>query len=340
MGVSVTMTNRPTIIQARTSEQHLSIPYDKSAAVVVLPAVAGGRLKDASLRRWLARSDLRQLAEPRELLGRILEVLGRPCPESGLGALRMWGQTGDRPTVWIAAADPVYLEPRLDHLCLHAQDADTVPASDLRPLIDHLQATLGKDSGYGFARLNTCGYLRADKPIATAAVPPYVAHLELPNVFQPTGEGADAYRRLVSEVEMSLHEHEVNLRRQDKGLQPVNGFWIWGGGVAPEQETVPHPPLFTDDPLLTGYWLSNTGVGANWPGDIASCVEASVAGFVAVAPDRDNPELLGNCLAELRELLRSGRLSRLTLMFRDGIEAVVRASHRRRVWRRSSELLD
>ncbi len=162
----------------------------------------------------------------------------------------------------------------------------------------------------------------------------------MPNEYQPAGEGADAYRRLVSEVEMSLHEHDVNMRRENEGLQPVNSFWIWGGGFAPEQETVPHPPLFTDEPLLTGYWLSKTGVGANWPGDIASCVEASVAGFVAVAPDLDNPDLLGSCLAELRELLHSRRLSSLTLMFRDGIEAVVKASHQRRVWRRTSELLD
>ena len=323
-----------------STARHLSIPYDKSAAVVVLPAVGGGRLKDNALRRWLARGDLTQLTEPRELLGRILEALNIPCPESGFGALRMWGQTGDRPTVWIAAADPIYLEPRLDHLCVHAQDADTVPATDLRPLVDYLQATLGSDSQFGFARLGTNGYLRSETPIGTADVPPYVAHLELPNDYQPSGEGAVEFRNLVSEIEMSLHDHEVNLRRQDEGLQPVNSLWLWGGGFAPEQQTEPHPPLFSNDPLLTGYWLSKTGVVANWPGDIASCVEASVAGFVAVLPDKDDPVLLDNCLRELRVLLRSGRLSRLTLMFRDGIEATVERSHRVRVWRRSSSLLD
>ncbi len=307
---------------------------------MVLPAAGAGRVRDASLRRWLARADLQQLDAPRELLARLLEVLNLPYPESGLGALRMWGQTGDRPTVWIAAADPVYLEPRLDHLCLHAHDAESAPASDLRPLVDHLQATLGDNESFGFARLGTRGYLRASEPIATSDVPPYVAHQDMPNEYMPSGDDAAGYRKLVSEVEMSLHDHEVNQRRAADGQQPINCLWFWGGGYAPEQATVPHPPLFANDPLLVGHWLSRTGVVANWPGDIPSCVEASVAGFVAVVPVDDDADVLERCLSDLRDLLRAGRVSSLTLMFRDGIEARVEPGHRRRFWRRHSELLD
>jgi hypothetical protein len=318
----------------------LTTSYDKYGAVVVLPAVSGSRLTDPSLKRWLARSDIRQLDGPQELLASILGALNLPIPESGLGALRMWGQTGDRPTVWIAAADPVYLEPRLDHLCLHAQDAETAPAADLRTLFDHLQATLVDSENFGFARLGSCGYLRASTAIATADVPPNVVHRDMPNEFMPSGDAADSYRSLVSEVEMALHDHEVNLRRQEQGLQPINCLWFWGGGFAPEQETVPHPPLFANDPLLIGHWLSRTGVVASWPGDIASCVEASLNGFIAVIPEKDDAEVLERCLHELRDLIRSQRVSRLTLMFRDGIVANVERSHRWRVWRRSSPLLD
>jgi hypothetical protein len=331
--------SEPSSYKAPPVEQ-VACPYEKSAALVVLPAVGGGRLEDSSLKRWLARSDLRQLTAPRELLSRILAFLNLPCPETGLGALRMWGQTGDRPTVWIAAADPVYLEPRLDHLCLHAQDEEAAPASDLRPLIDHVQTTLGDDRDYGFARLGTYGYLRAGKAIATADVPAYVVHRDMPNEYMPIGDGADSYRSLVSEVEMALHDHEINERRQEQGHQPINCLWFWGGGTAPEQETIPHPPLFANDPMLVGHWLSKTGVVANWPGDIPSCAEASVAGFVAVVPGHEGPELLARCLSDLRDLLAEGRLSGLTLLFRDGIEATVRPKHRWRFWRRRCPLLD
>lgn len=317
----------------------MSNALEQATAIAVMPAVSGGRLRDAGLIGWLARSRLRRIAAPRELLSRILEVLGSPYPRSGLGALRMWGQTRERPTVWIAAADPVYLEPRLDHLCLHSLDAEDVPTADLRPLIDHLQATVADSAQLGFAMLGSCCYLRAAEPIASADVPPYVAHLDLPNEYMPAGKDADSYRRLISEVEMALHEHEVNLRRLEQGLQPINCLWLWGGGFAPEQTTTEHPPLFAGNPLLAGYWLSKTSVSAPWPGSIAACAEASDAGFVAVIPGHDDAQLLASCLHELRDLLKSGQVDRLVLMFRDGVEAIVERGHGWRFWRRSSEFL-
>ena len=317
----------------------MSIRAHNPTAVVVLPAVGGGRLANSGLCRWLAKGDLRRLAAPRELLARVLDALGLPCPESGLAALRMWGQTGERPTVWVAAADPVYLEPRLDHLALHALDAESVPPADLRPLIDHLQATLAGDGSIGFARLGRHGYLRAAEPIATAAVPPYVAHLDMPNEYLPKGAGADAYRRLASEVEMALHDHAVNLDRVSRGLQPVNSLWFWGGGYAPEQAALPLPPLYANDPQLVGYWLSKSAAVHAWPGNLAECAESTAAGFVAAVPEQDDAALLEACLAELEGLLRAGRINRVVLMFRDGIEASVERRHRWRFWRRGQELL-
>jgi hypothetical protein len=314
----------------------LSTPYDKSAALVVLPAVGSGQLQDASLRRWLARSNLRRCPAPEELLASVLGRLGRPYPDAGLAAMRMWGQTGDRPAVWMAAANPVYLEPRLDHLCLHALQAE-LPTADLRPLVDHLQATLVDSDNYGFARVGACSYLRAEQGIATAAVPAYVVDQRQPDAFMPTGDGVDGYLRLVSEVEMALHDHEVNQRRQAQGLRPVNCLWFWGGGLAPQQSTLPHPPLFANDPLLKGYWLSKTGVVFEWPDSIDACLDKSLAGFVAVIGDERVPSIEKH-LRALHASLQSGRISRLTLLFRDGLEAIVQRSHRLRIWRKSSSL--
>ena len=315
--------------------------YDKNTALVVLPPVRGGRLTDKSLRAWLAQSDLSPATETREILELITTEIGLPYPEDGLGALRMWGQTGDRPNVWIAAADPVYLEPRLDHLCLHALRRSGIPSSDLRPLFDHLQETLAGDQRFGFARLGNRGYLRAESPISTASVPAYVVDQREPGEFLPSGEHTAMHRNILSEIEMALHEHEVNLRRMDEGKQPVNSLWLWGGGTAPEKVVRPQPPLFADDPLLLGYWESATAVAEPWPGNFADCAEASVKGFVAVTPTNEyDPERLMAWLHELHNLLRSGRVSRLVLWFRDGLRADVRRSQTIKFWRRDSELLD
>ncbi|MCP5001671.1 MAG: hypothetical protein GY933_23770, partial [Hyphomicrobiales bacterium] len=161
----------------------------------------------------MAKGDLLRERPRQELLARIVNVLDLPYPEKGLAALRMWGQTGDRPAVWIAAADPVYLEPRLDHLCLHDLGETGVAPSDLRALFDHLQATLADEDGAGFVQLGTRGYLRTRAPIATASVPAYVVDQGVPSQFLPDGDSAASYRNLLSEIEMSLHDHEINQRR-------------------------------------------------------------------------------------------------------------------------------
>ena len=319
----------------------MTLSYDKNAAIVVLPPISAGWLKHPSLRAWLAQSDLTRESETLEVLARVTRELGLPYPEAGLGALRMWGQTGDRPTKWIAGADPVYLEARLDHLCLHALRRNRVSAAEFRTLIDYLQATLADEQQYGFMRLGSYGYLSSKEPIATAAVSTRVVDQEKPDAFLPQGDASGAFRNLLSEIEMALHEHEVNLEREARGLWPVNSLWLWGGGTAAEQITRPQPPLFSEDALMTGYWYSATAVAEPWKGSIAACIDDSVAGFVAEIPEfESDQELLEQCLGELRDALRAGRLSRLILLFRDGLRADVRRSQALRIWRRSSSLLD
>ena len=270
----------------------------------------------------------------------ILGQLGLAAPDRGLGALRMWGQTGDRPTVWIAAADPVYLEPRLDHLCLHILESHDLPDADLRRLVDHLQATLGEEQGAGFARIGGCIYLRSGGPFPTATLSSRSLDQQIPNDHMPTGPDADGYRKLVSEIEMALHDHPVNLERLARGLRPVNSLWLWGGGYAPEPVRIARPRLFADDPLLRGYWNSVGAPSAAWPGSIPACLDLVGPGFVAVLPDQVTDEKApARALADLRQAIESGRIDRLHLLTEDGIRAAIRRRDRYRFWRRESKLL-
>ncbi len=314
--------------------------YDKSAALVVLPRVAGGRLKDRSLRSWLAKSDFSRVPQDMELLAQLAGELGLPYPDEGLASLRMWGQTGERPTVWIAAADPIYLEPRLDHLCLHDLSKTEIAPRDLRLLIEHLQETLAGDERFGFIRLGQNGYLRAQDPMPTASQPAYVVDQKIPSDYLPSGEDASGFRNLLSEVEMALHDHEVNQRRAAAGLPPVNSLWLWGGGFAPQRTSRSHPTLFCNEPLLLGYWDSANSRAKLWPGSMAECInDQPDAGFVAVTPEQDDPAFLEDCLRQLRAALSENRVNRLTILFRDGLRADIVRSQRLKFWRRDSKLL-
>jgi hypothetical protein len=309
-------------------------------AIVVLPSRMAGRIRDAKQRRWLSRSVLHHSRSPSELIARVLSAAGVSPPEEGLAALRLWGQTGDRPRVWVAAADPVHLEPRLDHLCLNALGGAQSPNPDLRAIFDFLQKSLGEDSRFAFARIGKHGYLRGDEAIATAAVSAPVIDGREPDEYMPAGEDAAAYLTLTSELQMCLHEHEVNLRREAEGLLPVNSVWFWGGGTAPEKKVRLLPPFFGEDPLFHGYWESCTGVIAPWPGNFAECLDFALKDLIVMTPEEnDDGDVLARYLDELREHLRKGRLDRLVLLFRDGLTVELGRLDAFRFWRRTSTLL-
>ena len=316
----------------------MTLTYDKNAALIVLPDAVIHEVADEGLRKWLSRGTLRRFERPTECLQAVLSQLDQPYSTDGLAALRMWGQTGDRPTVWIAAADPVYLEARLDHLCLHALQDTALSPGELGGLFDYLQGRLAGHERYGFARIGACGYVRANTAMPTSELPACVIDRELPNEYLPVDKSG-SYHALRGEVEMALHDHAINLQRQSEGKPPVNSLWLWGGGFAPEQETVPQPPLFAEDPTLRGYWFSKTGVVADWPGSIAGCLEASVAGFVA-QPRPGGTNWLDRCLVELNDALQSGRISKSTLLL--GNHAALELQRRRnwQVWRRSNDLFE
>lgn len=303
---------------------------------MILPAAGNGRLSNRVLRRWLARGDLERMPESLSPLHRIVAELGADMPAGGLAAMRMWGQTGERPSAWVAAADPVHLQPELDQLRLHALAQDDLPVHELRRLIDHLQGTLGSSGGAGFARIGRHSYLTADAPLATSTYSTSDVHLRVPTDYLPGGAERAGHRRLLSEIEMALHDHPVNIEREAEGRPAINSLWIWGGGHAPQPVAGALPPLYANDPLLRGFWRAQQSPQTAWPGSISRCFESGAGDVVAVVPDS---RLLEPSLLELRRLLASQRIDELVLLFADELRALMTRKQAARFWRRDHALL-
>jgi len=274
----------------------------------------------AQHRRWLERSKWRRDVRG-ERLAQVLSALGLASSPRGLGALRLWGQTGEQPAGWVAAADPVHLEARLDHLSLHPLPG--LSAGEVGEIFGYLRESLA-EGPVEFASFDDFGYVRGQQPMATASASPELAQGSSPEAFLPPSTEARAHDRLQGEIQMCLHEAAFNRRRARAGMLPVNGLWLWGGGVAPPRAMQSTgstlPALFSDDPLFKGYWLSVSASVSDWAGDLDACLEASPDGFVAVVP---NGEAAGGGidmhLSSLRHMVRRGRLHRATVLFADGL---------------------
>ncbi len=308
-----------------------------AAAWLPLPDV--DTLEDASLARWLYRGDIARVETPLEPLDAVAALLGTTAPAAGRASLRFHGQTGDSPSVWMAGADPVYLEPRLDHLFLHAFAPGDVPANEFRRIFNHLQDTLATEGDFAFARVGAYGYIRSDTAIDTAALSPQAVNQRVPNDYMPRGTTAACYRQRLSEIEMALHEHEANVERSLRGAFPVNSLWLWGGGRLPEIEPRPLPPLFCNDPLLIGFWRMAQASLAPLPITVPEIIEITHGGFATYLPlVPETGPLLEPALAALRDALFAQRLDEVRLHFASGLVVTLRRRHRYRYWRTTSQV--
>ncbi|MGI9261943.1 MAG: hypothetical protein ACR2QR_07900 [Woeseiaceae bacterium] len=302
-------------------------------AIVVLPNGELGQVSNTDHRHWLSRGAVAWESPESEMLVTVLNMLGIPAPASGMAALRFWGQTGNRSASWISAADPIHLEARLRDLRIRSLAPHQVTAAEMRGIFDMLQEELGDGDSHAFAKMGVCGYLHSERPIATASVSPEIAAGHVPDRFPPSGGSERLYHQLLGELQMLLHDHEVNIERQSAGKPAINSLWFWGGGIAPEAVARPLPDLYSANPLFNGFWAS-CQAGAEPFKAFADCLSGSPNGFVAVAPD----EPLGDILSSLKQLIGTGRLRRLMLVFRDGHTASLGRFDRLRFWRRAATL--
>jgi hypothetical protein len=57
----------------------------------------------------------------------------------------------------------------------------------------------------------------------------------------PTGTSWQPWRRLLNELQMTWHEHPVNEARSARGQAPINGVWLYGGGLGWQPDV--HPKM-------------------------------------------------------------------------------------------------
>jgi len=180
-----------------------------------------------------------------------------------LGTLRRLGEaesTQDSEGYWLCA-DPVHLYFAQEHLLL--SDAADLDISD-----DEAQALVASLNDFfvgeedDFLRFEACTptrwYLQLKKPLEQVSFHPLADAIGRPIAhFLPEGEQARRWGRIANEIQMLLHNHPVNVARENAGRPEINSLWFWGEGnlhVA-QMLAAPAPQVLASDPLTRGLAL-------------------------------------------------------------------------------------
>jgi hypothetical protein len=132
---------------------------------------------------------------------------------------------------WLRA-DPACFQLMRDRIVLAATGPADLTPEDAHALAD----AIGRHFGAALPLLAPHpqrGYLRFPVPLELVTTPPSLGIGRAVDTLLPSGRDAAALRVQLNELQMLLHAHPVNEAREARGCLPVNGLWVWGGGVQP-----------------------------------------------------------------------------------------------------------
>jgi hypothetical protein len=250
------------------------------------------------------------------------------------GAVIRTGLTGERADGFWLRAQPIHFAAGLDRLTtIPLHGAARMSAAERKSLaptfVDHLQSTGvelhdGADGEW---------LLRSEVPLQVQTVSPEFAAANPAEETLPHGHDARGLRRLMTEMQMLLHEHPVNAQRQLRGLPALNAIWLHGEGMLSDVSTESLPAASGDDVYLRGIYRLHDRTVKSQPADAASLL-AQISGPTVACIDVTSAEVLETqWLAPLRRALRNGAIGKLIVMF-DGWRVVTDRAALFKLWRR------
>jgi hypothetical protein len=190
-----------------------------------------------------------------------LELLALGYPQrtsqhlgDGFGPLRA-GITAPNEPVWIADLCSVAIGREgaklaiPESLQLDAQDADTL-FDAVKPLWSDSEIS-ALPIGLGRWRV------WLDQSAQLTSITPAAASLLSVSDWWPQDASMKAWRKLLNEIQMVWHHHPVNQQRMERGLEPINSLWLYGGAPGWKPQPLAVPSTYYRDltkPFLESDW--------------------------------------------------------------------------------------
>jgi len=248
-------------------------------------------------------------------------------------AVMRTASTNERPAGFWLRMQPMHFIAGLDRITtVVLRGAGRMTAAE-RSSLDPVFAEHLQPAGLELHAADDEWLLRSASPLNLQTVTPEFAAANPLAEILPRGADAGPIRRLMTEMQMLLHEHPVNARREARGAPPINAVWVHGEGILSDLSSVSLPAGYGEDPFLRGIYRLHDQVAGAKPADAKSLLAQLRGPTVAVIDAPDLDALESQWLAPLARALLSGAISKLTLMF-DAWQVSVERADMFKLWRR------
>lgn len=304
-------------------------------------------LRTPALATLLGRDRIdRQPAMPLEHW--LCRVFGIAAEEPPCGALRLSGDGLDAGSHSWICVDPVHLRFARGTLIIGSPGELDLSQDEAGRLVAALNEHLA-DLGEFLAPRPDRWYLRLRRApqVATHPLSSVIGRPVEP--FLPQGAEAREWRRIINEAQVLLHNHPLNMAREEAGRPAANSLWPWGAGALPASATAPAGPVYSAHPIARG--LARLAGAPCHAVPQGSVVEGGFVLLEALADPAQSLDIHAwrSAIGELEECwfrpllaaLKSGQLKhlRLTGLGDEGIaDVTVEAGGLWKFWRRPKPL--
>ena len=130
-------------------------------------------------------------------------------------------------------ADPVHLRADMDHAVLTSSEDLNISNNESTVLCEALNQHFNQD-GLRFISLhNDQWFVETNKTIDMTTTPLVESVGRNVNFILPKGEHSTHWKKLLTEVQMLMFAHDINVKRENLGHLSINSLWFHGSGELP-----------------------------------------------------------------------------------------------------------
>jgi len=286
------------------------VPINFSATLRALHAA--GQIMPAAASYCLSKGSVQPLEDLSSSLvswqSNTLRALPQALHATGTAAAALtWRGEGG------VARDGTWMNISLVHFSAGLNDVQIFPADDvaeeqLQQLMSALQPLLSL-SGFELHRTASGRWYLWCETVLDVEIPAVERGFSTRsyNVL-PAGRDAAALRRLLTEIQMVLHQHPVNQQREAHGMPSLNAAWLSGAGALTSATTSTLQRIVSDEPYVMGLCEF---VNANCfpvPGDVNELLQSRSDDMVIIMQVQDAEQFDSQWLRPLLSAVNRGQV--------------------------------